>query len=536
MDDPIHVWQGATVGTNFGIDLAAGQQLVRQESFGDWYKDPWGWPELTRQDLTELDCEEHGVLARDRDKRLTLVQKPQFQAIAVPKSRLGVRPAVLQDPLSRLVFLSAAAKAMPTLHAHLRPWVFGWRERDGKLSTSSAEWESYVASWPDPDASGYSLKTDLTSFFASVRPVRLATELRSRLGPTAVTDILDQVVETHDEMATRSGLPQRSFASAILAHAFVAPLDDEISAALERGGVVAARRWMDDISAEGDEDALYGLLMRLQERARQLGLELNAAKTDLLPCSKGIPHLWLDTIREITVPTRPVAADYGGTVEFWPDLDLLEAEEARILSDPRDARPQTVIAVLNTLTRFSAFDRSPEWLDNAHHLPSCAPKLAAYLRGATNFDSPLTAAKLADWFAAYNSSRWKSDGVGAAIALSFGADLPGKAVEVLREWLLRSQHPQQLATAAQKLAVADHVFARTTIMSRLDAAHDPLTQRTLALALMTAGSGQADTEQVLRRDPRNLLLLRWLDQTDWRVPDPAHEFVGSEPPEDGLPA
>jgi hypothetical protein len=29
-----------------GLDVVAGAKLAAAENYGDWYRDPWGWPEL----------------------------------------------------------------------------------------------------------------------------------------------------------------------------------------------------------------------------------------------------------------------------------------------------------------------------------------------------------------------------------------------------------------------------------------------------------------------------------------------------------
>jgi hypothetical protein len=130
--------------------------------------------------------------------------------------------------------------------------------------------------------------TDITSFFASIEFNRLMEIVVSAVGKTIPRDIIGHVITSHARMLGRSGLPQRSFASAILANGYLQPVDDALGVAAGNWDldVSAVRRWMDDISAEGPEDALYGLLLDLQDRARQIGLELNSAKTRLTDASE----------------------------------------------------------------------------------------------------------------------------------------------------------------------------------------------------------------------------------------------------------
>jgi hypothetical protein len=125
----------------------------------------------------------------------------------------------------------------------------------------------------------------------------------------AAAHIIMDVVRAHDSLSTRSGLPQRSFASAVLAHAVLQPIDDALAAALATSSVVAVRRRIDDISAEGDGASLYALLMDLQERARQAGFELNSSKTHLSVVAETARLLRLEDLKEIRVPVTGVAQE-----------------------------------------------------------------------------------------------------------------------------------------------------------------------------------------------------------------------------------
>ncbi len=317
-----------------GLDLGAGASLAATEMYGDWYRDPWAWPELSHDFVASLDAEVDLGLAVTVGGEYHLTKQPFFHLIDVPKSRLGVRPAVVQDPLSRLAYLSGANAGLSKLHASLPDWVYGWRKRNGDaIASGGPEWAAYVDSLPDRDADGYGLLSDITSFFASIRPDRLQQLVYGRLGKVTAAHVIMDVVRAHDSLSTRSGLPQRSFASAVLAHAVLQPNDDALEAGVAGPGVTSVRRWMDDISAEGDEPALFALLMDLQERARQVGLELNSSKTHLSPVSETAQTLRLEDLKEIRVPLTAVAAeDYSDEVRFEPDLEVLHKLEAAVLS------------------------------------------------------------------------------------------------------------------------------------------------------------------------------------------------------------
>ncbi|UGU29880.1 RNA-directed DNA polymerase [Mycolicibacterium smegmatis] len=279
-----------------GLDLEAGRHLAATELYGDWYRDPWGWPEiLNPQFVARLDVEEH--LGLEKGNVASSLQ-PFFHSMEVPKTYLGVRPAVVQDPISRLAYNSAVLKGAGSLHSALPDWVYGWRLRNDGVARNQQEWPRYVESLPGVDENGHGLITDITSFFSSIELPRLLEIVRSAAGRTASRDVIQQVLDAHARLLGRSGLPQRSFASAILANSYMQPIDDVLNAAVENwdSEVIRVRRWMDDISAEGSEDALYGLLPGIQDRARQIGLEINSAKTRLVPARETAMDLRSETL------------------------------------------------------------------------------------------------------------------------------------------------------------------------------------------------------------------------------------------------
>jgi hypothetical protein len=157
---------------DYGLDFNAASSLAVLEQFGDWYRDPWGWPELGKATVEELDPLS---LLRKTDSQLHLVHQPHFQLIEVPKTRLGVRPAVVQDPLSRLAYLAATTSGLSKLHGELPDWVYGWRMREGPaLADNGTEWRDYAASLATARSEeAFGLLTDITSFFASIEPTHV---------------------------------------------------------------------------------------------------------------------------------------------------------------------------------------------------------------------------------------------------------------------------------------------------------------------------------------------------------------------------
>ena len=146
---------------------------------------------------------------------------------------------MIQDSLTRLAYASAVATNLATLHDNLPEWAFGWRYRAGSGRTrNSNEWRRYLArtdDWWFGDE--HALQVDLSSFFASIDVGRMEGLLYQKLGKKAAVAVIAQTLRAHDGMATRSGIPQRSFASAALAHLYLRPMDDALEERNQGGSV-----------------------------------------------------------------------------------------------------------------------------------------------------------------------------------------------------------------------------------------------------------------------------------------------------------
>jgi len=203
---------------DLGLDVAAGCKVAIDEMYGDWYRDPWGWPEFQwlSHNVGKVDVK---TLLRKTSEGFGLVMPASFHLTEVPKNRLAVRPAVIQDSLSRLLYATAVASNLRQLQSDLPDWAYGWRTRDGgQFEKNRKEWASYLESFPEAtdDASG--LHVDIASCFASFNVERLADLVHQRLKKTASAGVIADVIRSHDALTTRSGIPQRSFSSAALAH------------------------------------------------------------------------------------------------------------------------------------------------------------------------------------------------------------------------------------------------------------------------------------------------------------------------------
>ncbi len=76
------------------LDLDRALVNVEQDLIGDWYRDPWSWPEM------RFAVKHHPSVVFER-ANATGVRR--VANISVPKEGFGARPAVVMDPVDRLL-------------------------------------------------------------------------------------------------------------------------------------------------------------------------------------------------------------------------------------------------------------------------------------------------------------------------------------------------------------------------------------------------------------------------------------------------
>lgn len=508
-----------------GLDFEQGARVTTSEKYGDWYRDPWGWPELSSDFASTLRPTDFEIEKRDR--KFHFVGEPSFHLFDVPKSFLGTRPAVIQDPASRLAYTTAVISLAPKLHQDLPNWVYGWRFRDGKYQKATSEWKEYRASQANVAEADHAAQTDVTSYFASIEVPRLLATISELAGSSVATSIVEQVLRTHDNLVSRSGLPQRSAASAMLAQIAMSSVDDLIEGALASGELTTARRWMDDISFEGSEPALYRLLMALQERGRQVGLEINTAKTLLATGAESAEKLDLEARRLIQVPkqSRYLRDDYADVLWTYVDRsDLLDAE-SQVLDDPKHAARSTASLVLRSLIHHEQFDRFDDWARASKYLPHAADNVGRYL-AAARAKNAWALITLEGWFVESEESDWPHlDWVSAQHALAIPSAFEGQDyAAILRGWLGSSDNLQKLAVAVQRLSASEPMYVRSVTAHRLDRTADPLLVRLLALGHLASGGRQRTVETALSRRPATELTLKLLRHRDFQLPPVSPDF------------
>ncbi|MFC4115051.1 RNA-directed DNA polymerase [Nonomuraea zeae] len=511
----------------FGLDLQKGAQLCRTEMYGDWYRDPWEWAEITwakeepsKIPITDLVSKTgEGIVARFT---------PEFSPLHVPKSLLGIRPAVVMTPDAHLLYLASIAAVAPKLHANLPEWVFGWRIRDTQFITRNAdEWRSYLSVLEQHQQGEWALKTDITSFFASIDADRAETHLLDKLGKSAPATIAVSILRAHDALSSFSGLPQRSYGSAIIANSLLQPVDDLIAHSIASGRIPRAVRWMDDIHIHGAEGELFALNVELHQRMRQLGLELNASKSGLLPAAELADEFELEKVEEIETPQQLIA-DVSGLGYVSYDTSQILGLEERILADPQSWSRHVVRLVLRGLRENYEFDSVQQWLEIAPKLPHHADLIGRYLRDAVHFPfGDLSSGLVGEWLNEYLSGPWSTlSWVKAQAALTFDSsgDSSSSIKGRLIEWLEHSSDLQLVAIAIQRLGSMEPSLVRDITRARVDAVTSPLMLRNFALGLMAANEESRFVMSILQRDPRNLLLLKMIDSRGYRALKVANDF------------
>ncbi|MFG2258575.1 reverse transcriptase domain-containing protein [Streptomyces mirabilis] len=515
---------------SFGLDAKKAAEICTTEMFGDWYRDPWAWPELNWITNRPGDFPWNEIILKDNSLRTR--REPWFEPIVVPKSRLGVRPAVVMSLDCKMAYAAAVNQVAGKMHSNLPDWVHGWRLRGGSdLVKNGDEWSNYMSFFDVPDESEtFALQTDITSFFASINVERMSGIVYDVAGKTAGAQLIEHILLEHDQMSSRSGLPQRSWASAILANRYMTALDDSIAKRLDRGVLTGAVRWMDDIYVTGDEAHLYRFFLEFQGRVREMGLEANASKSNLGPLKDIKQDVLLEDLKEVPVPVkrRLVVSQFGSDVRAAEvdeiDLSALKSIEAAALTSPHLLPSTSLKAVLRALRTHKHFDGFEGWLTAANRLPHVADALGRYFRDAIKDDRDLLE-KYCAWLGDFCASPWSTIPWASA---QFALAVPGVKNQdflyMMQDWLNVSSDIHQISVAAQRLSRLDPVAAKDIVRSRIDSEARPAFQRIYAIALLSAKDDKALVTRLIKRDARNILTAQYLEAVKYAIPKVAEDY------------
>ncbi|MDR0177022.1 RNA-directed DNA polymerase [Actinomyces oris] len=510
----------------FGLDIVAATHLLKSEQYGAWYRDPWNFPELDTNFTETLDAPTLGVGKTPSGINFTI--PPSFLPFDFPKSFFSTRPAVTQDLQSSLVFAAAALQVAPSLHESLEDWVYGWRMRIGEFAgQSSNEWAEYIKTKKDIQQSEYSAQTDITSCFASIDHEEISDFVYKTVGKTTAANIIASVLEQHATTPGRRGLPQRSNAASILAQLAFYYIDLRIAERLSTGQIISARRWMDDISFEGNYEELHDLLTIIQNEARRFGLEINTSKTNIVTSDQLVQEMEEEEHKLIEV--EPVMIDEGydePSVLFYDYSPLVDLEE-EILQTPSSYSRPTIGRVLKSLKHHGIYKRLDEWADQAPRMPHAADRIGRFLLAGRNHQSiPID---LSAWATRSISSPLVSlPWVRAQYAISVpSTEVQDDLREILWSWLSQGTSIHCLAVAADRLSRLDPKAFKVRAHSIIDENPGPQRDRILAFSLLAAGAPRSQVARLLRRNPANNITLRYLEWCNWRTPKTAPDYDAS---------
>ena len=474
----------------------------------DWFRDPWGWREL------------HWVVGGHvADYALPRLNATGVRAVArldVPKENFAIRPAVVFDPLDRLLYQALVDRLSVELIGQLPEWVYGWRlapnaPAAGRYEPNDREWDrfrSHLGRLAVYDSAA--LTTDVVSFFASI-PLDVLTEQILGIDSSAPgRRLTDMVAGWH--LATGRGLPQRSAASATLAHFFLAPLDDVLGNrnTIPPGGAQdvpegRALRWMDDIWLFGRTiSSLRDAQLVIQVSMRELGLEMNIGKTRVLAG---------DDLQEAVFELEHSAVD-GALAEDDPDPQPLDDLIDSILRAPEVAERTSIRFMTTRMRTHRLFERVGEICDHAPRMPHAADHLARLFRDSGHWS------ERQDWYVAHGR-RW-GDRLPWSIGqlgtmFPSGARVERSVIEFFGESVSRGNTPLAiLSVACQRLAAWSPDEARVIMREAATREGHALSCRALGLALLHAGETRNVVRQVLRQHEENVIPLAMLEDTNFR--------------------
>jgi len=263
-------WRAEDAETVAKAQIERALRHLQHDARRDTLPDPWLWKELS-----VLESEPALLHQHLRDSLVAPVVP-----LNVPKGLVGRRPAVILHPLDRLTYQVLVDARVEALHAHLSTRVFGYRmdpRRSGPRQyvdkdAASRAWRLRQESW---GKEGYSCRTDIASFFASVSLEKIDELLAGTDGYAGNSRLLS-LLRGWRGRGHRGALPQRCLPSFVLANALLIQADKALDAIPDLRWV----RFVDDYALHGPklETILQGL-RALEDTLGDLGLRLSAAKT-----------------------------------------------------------------------------------------------------------------------------------------------------------------------------------------------------------------------------------------------------------------
>jgi hypothetical protein len=493
---------------------------LRQEATGDWYRDPWGWPEYDFLISSRGDS----VRARLRSP----LRPRQTAAIDVPKENFGIRPATVLDISDRVIYQMLVDALSLKLIGDLSQSSFGWRlgfKRPifGRYAVQSRQWQGYRGAISSmAGLYDFGLKTDVSSFFAGIQPAVAADKITEICQRSSLTDDLIALLLGWDLGVARSGIPQRSSASSVLANMILAPADAhlaELSVSPRRRHILFGRplefaRWMDDIWIFSDDPArLRSAQVDLQEIVGRIGLVLNSGKTKLLEGDD-----LAEAVRKIQHSAIDEALDGDN-----PDAQPLEELIEDTLDQAENADRSTIRYISHRMRKHRIDYRIDELLQHAGRFAHGADYLSLLFRARVR------SSDVQDWLETYQASSWNLFEWSMA---QFGYALPSRrrpraSIRALYSGFISSPTSSLplLAVSAQRLASWDAEAALDVIHQRARDESSPHALRVLTLAAAQAGAPKAVLRRWLGNFDETEVTLRMLEDRSYEPPTVDRTFL-----------
>lgn len=505
------------------VDLDRACKTVRTDIFGDWYRDPWGWPET--EWLASAEGHRHVLHA------LESTDPRRGTPLDVPKENFSTRPAYVFDPVERLIFQALIDRISKQLVGSMPRWSYSWRlsrkkPQAGHYVDMRSEWKGYRRRLSL--LSGVydcALTTDIVSFFPSIPVDKLVALVNEVCGKSDVASRVVELLNSWTRISGRGGLPMRANASSILANSYLRPVDDLLRNAgmalasdkllnrYERGEGTAAR-WVDDMWIFGDDIAqLRSVQLDVQETLRSLGLNINLGKTRVL------------SGEEMVAAARQLehsAVDLGLDAET-PNFVALDKLLDGILSNPESASHTSLRFATVRMRRQENYSRVDDLLSIAQRMPHGAEHLARLFRDSGRYSD------LGPWFEEYLYTPWAKMQLAAArFAMMFPSSKvpPACVQDVLISKIRQPCELPLFAIAAQRLASWDSATARPVLREAARHANHPHFRRVIAFAALNAGEQRSWIRGLLSELHENDVTLQFLESRSFRPVDPQSDFSG----------
>ncbi|MFS0884410.1 RNA-directed DNA polymerase [Aeromicrobium sp. 179-A 4D2 NHS] len=503
------------------LDVDVALKNVRQDLVGDWYRDPWGWPEI------EYVATSAPAVLFDRAASSGVYRVANLD---VPKEGFASRPAVVMEPVDRLLYQAVVDRVSVRLTKGMQPWVFGWRLRrrkpaPGLMARNDYEWANQRnALYRLVEKQAFDLKTDIVSCFASMPIHRVIEDIEHRVdGQHAVVGRLTGMLHGWDAAPGRRGLPQRNAASSLLANMYLMNLDEAVTDYNEttRRSTSSSRklstRWMDDLWVFGhDEGRLRRLQVDLQDKARNLGLELHAAKTGI---HEG------DELARQALQTAHSAVDSALNEPLFsndsPDTAPLRELVESLLEEPEAADRSSVHFACVRLRQKKMTAEAQLLLEQAERMPHVADHLSRLSNDLGLWKSYQT------WYADYVKSDWARFSWSVAQLTTM---FPSKSkvsdavVTALVELMDDKPDLPVLAVGIQRLARWDSDTAKDLLRALESKSDHPLERRLLALGSLDLREPRHRIRDLLGAYPENQVTLRLIEDRGFKKLAAAKDF------------